>query len=393
MSPDSPHISLAHDWLVGMRGGEWVLDRLARLFGPTDLYTLVADGRPLTPSIDACRVIRSPLQRFPGAAGRWRRHYLPLYRWAVERLRVAPCDLLVSTSSAVMKSINPPRRTPHLCYCHAPARYLWSQTDEYATGSGGRLRRLGLGAVRRRFQAWDRASAVRVTRFLANSAHTAAMIRDCYGREAEVVHPPARVDFFTPDPDVRREPWLLVVAALEPYKRTHLAIDAANRAGLTLKVVGDGTQRSSLAARAGPTVEMLGRVEDAALRGLYRRARALVFPQVEDFGLVAVEAQATGCPVVAFAAGGALETVTPASGVLFREASADALLEAIAALDRAPIDARSCRRSAERFAPARFDAAIARHAAELLGQVAPSPLSTTAGSPAESVPPARTSPT
>lgn len=376
-----------------MRGGEWVLDRLARLFGPTDLYTLVHDGRPLTAAIDSCRVITSPLQRLPGAAGRWRRHYLPLYPWAVERLHVARCDLLISTSSAVMKSIAPPPGAPHLCYCHAPARYLWSQTDAYASGAGGWIRGIGLRTVGSRIRRWDRATAGRVTRFLANSAHTAQWIARAWGREAAVVHPPARLDFFTPDPTVAREPWLLVVAALEPYKRTELAIEAANRARLPLKIVGDGTQRKALAARAGPTVQMLGRVDENSLRDLYRRARALLFPQVEDFGLVAVEAQASGCPVVAFAGGGALETVSGRSGVLFHEARVEALLEAIDEMDAAAIDPAECRRSAERFAPPVFDAAIRAHVAELLGQQVPSPLSTTAGLPAESMPPARTSPT
>ena len=135
-------VALAHDWLVGLRGGEWVLDRLARLFGPTTLYTLVSDGLFLTEAIAACEVRTSPLQRFPGAAGRWRRHYLPLMPWAVERISVAPCDLLISTSSAVMKSIIPPPHTPHLCYCHSPARYIWGLTDAYATGVGGRDRAL-----------------------------------------------------------------------------------------------------------------------------------------------------------------------------------------------------------------------------------------------------------
>ena len=139
-------IALAHDWLVGMRGGERVLDRLARLFGPTDLYTLVNDGRPLSEAISACRVRTSPLQSLPGASGRWRRHYLPLMPWAVGGLRVAPCDLLISTSSAVMKSVKPPPDTPHLCYCHSPARYVWAQADAYAARpgtSGGLVRRLG----------------------------------------------------------------------------------------------------------------------------------------------------------------------------------------------------------------------------------------------------------
>ncbi len=359
-------IALAHDWLVGLRGGERVLDRLARLFGPTNLYTLVNDGRSLTEAISACRVVTSPLQRFPGAAARWRRYYLPLMPWAVGRLQVGPCDLLISTSSAVMKSIKPPPGTPHLCYCHSPARYIWGQTAAYAAGSGGRLRSLGLRAVRRPFQRWDRASSDRVTKFLANSIHTARRVSLCYGREADVVYPPVRTKWFTTDPSVAREDWLAVVAALEPYKRTELAIQAANRTGIKLKIAGHGSQFEALRGLAGPTVEMLGRVDDRTLRDVYRRARALVFCQAEDFGLTAVEAQASGCPVIAYAAGGALESVTPLTGVFFGEQTVEALIDAVAALDRMEIDPAACRRNAERFSEDNFDRAMIQKALSLL---------------------------
>ena len=353
-----PRVALAHDWLVGLRGGEFVLDRLARLFGPTELYTLVTNGRPLTEAISACRVIPSPLQRFPGAAGRLRRHYLPLMPWAVGRLKVAPCDVLISTSSAVMKSIRPPKGTPHLCYCHSPARYIWDQTQEYASGSGGLLRKLGLALIGPAFRRWDRQTADRVTLFLANSKHTAERIEKYFDREAQVVYPPVRTDWFTPDPGVEREDWLLVVSALEPYKRTDLVVQAASQASLKLKVAGDGSQRQALAAMAGPTVQMLGRVDDKTLRDLYRRAKALVFPQVEDFGIIPVEAQATGCPVIAFAGGGALETVTGQTGVFFKQHTVEALVEAIGALDQAQIHPDNCRQNAERFNEQAFDEAM-----------------------------------
>jgi glycosyltransferase involved in cell wall biosynthesis len=364
--PDRPRIALAHDWLVGLRGGERVLDRLAAAFGPTDLYVLVDDRRPLTRAISACRVVTSPLQRLPGAAGRLRRYYLPLMPWAVGRLRVAPCDLLVSTSSAVMKSIRPPPGTPHLCYCFSPARYLWDQTDDYAIGSGGGLRVAGLRAVRRPFQAWDRASAATVTRFATISEHTRERIRRCYGRDATVVPPPVDTGWFTVDRSVPREDFLLVVSALEPYKRVDLAIAAANRARAPLRVVGDGSLAESLTAAAGPTVELLGRVSEEALRDLYRRARALLFPQLEDFGLVAVEAQACGCPVIALAAGGALETVSPASGLLVPEQTVPAWCDAIGSLAERRFDPEACRASAERFAAPIFDARMKALADELL---------------------------
>ncbi len=362
-------IALAHDWLVGKRGGELVLDRLAGLFGPADLYTLVDNGVSISKAISACRVVTSPLQRFPGARGRFRRHYLPLFPWAVERLRVAPCDLVISTSSAVMKSIIPPAGTPHLCYCHAPARYLWAESDAYGSRpgtTGGRVRWLGLRAVRKRFRRWDRRTATRVTRFLANSRYIADEIRRCFDCDADVVYPPVDTEFFTLDTGVEREDWLLVVSALEPYKRTEIAIEAANRTGTRLKVAGAGTQRAVLHSVAGPTVEMLGRIEGPALRDLFRRARALIYPQVEDFGITAVEAQACGCPIVAFEAGGALDSVTDETGVFFGDPGVDGLCEGLRVLDDKTIDPVACRRNAERFAADVFDAAITRHVTELL---------------------------
>jgi glycosyltransferase involved in cell wall biosynthesis len=362
LASSSTRIVLAHDWLVGMRGGERVLDRLAALFGPTTIYALVSDGRRHTPAIDACRVVTSALQRFPAAAGRMRRWYLPLMPWAVEGLQVEPCDLLISTSSAVMKSIIPPQNVPHICYCHSPARYIWEQTDDYSRGARGGLRGAGLRAVRRRFQRWDRATAARVTRFIANSSHTAARIQRCYGRDAVVVHPPVRTEFFTIDATIPREDWYLVVAALEPYKMTHIAIEAANRRRIPLRVAGAGSQFDRLRRAAGPTVQMLGRVDDETLRGLYRRARALLFPQVEDFGIVPVEAQACGCPLIAFEGGGALDIVQSTGGVLFQQQTEAALMEAIERFERTSFCPSACRANSLRFSEAAFDAAMQRQA-------------------------------
>lgn len=367
-------VILAHDWLVGMRGGERVLERLAARYGPTDLHLLVDDGRPHAPAIDACRRHVSPLQRIPGGAGRWRRHLLPLMPWAVERLQPRPARLLISTSSAVMKSIRPAAGTVHVCYCHSPARYAWDQADDYAIGAGGRIRRLGLAAIGPRFRRWDRRTASRVDVFVANSRHTAGRIQRCWGRTAEVVHPPVRTDFFTRDVAVEREDWFLVVSALEPYKRTDLVIEAACLAGLPLRIAGGGSQATALeqqaaAARSnGHDVQMLGRVDDDALRSLYRRARGLVFPQLEDFGIVPVEAMACGCPVAAFGRGGALDTVTAQTGVHFDEQSPSAIAAAMEMLAGDGRSAADCRTWAERFSGPAFDAAMDAVVASALEQ-------------------------
>lgn len=349
-----------------MRGGEWVLDRLARKFGPTTLYTLVDARQPLTPAIRACRVQTSFIQNMPGGAGRLRRWYLPLMMRAVDSLRVRPCDLLISTSSAVMKSIQPPAGTPHLCYCHSPARYVWGQMHEYGQGSGGGLRSVGLRAIRERFRQWDRAACSRVTRFLANSEHTARKIRTFYGCEAFVVYPPVRTRFFTPDASMPREDWYLLVSALEPYKRVDLVMRAARQFGFPLKVVGTGSQQGAAARMAGGNIEYLGRVDDETLRDLYRRARALIHPQLEDFGIIACEAQACGCPVIAFAQGGALETVTNDTGLLFHDQTIAGVAEGVRAFERELFDARAVRANAERFSEDAFDRAIESHVRELL---------------------------
>ncbi len=359
-------IVLAHDWIVGFRGGEWVLDRLARLFGPTDLYVLVDDGRGLSPAIDACHTITSPLQHLPGAAGRLRRFYLPLMPLAVNQLHVESCDLLISTSSAVMKSIRPPTGVPHLCYCHSPARYVWEQSADYAVGSGALLRRWGLRILRGPFQRWDRATASRVTKFLANSQHTAQRIKRCYDCDATVVYPPVRTEFFRLDENIPREEWFLVVTALEPYKRTDLVIEAAKQLGVPLKIVGRGSQAMHLAQQCNESIELLGRVDDEALKDLYQRARALIFPQVEDFGIIAVEAQATGCPVIAYAAGGAMESIQPDTGIFFQNQTVSDIIQAMKHLDQVSIDSRDCRQNAMRFSEDVFDQAILREVSNLL---------------------------
>jgi len=361
-----------------MRGGEQVLDRLARAFGPTDLYTMVHD-RSLehSPAIEACRIHTSILQRWPGGARRFRRWYLPFYPRAIESLRIPDerYDLLISTSSALIKSIRPPRgpdgrAVPHLCYCHTPPRYLWDQVGDYAGRDlKGRLRSTGLSASRMRLRVYDRQTAARVTRFIANSRHTARRIEKAYGREAVVIHPPVDVDFYTPDESGRtREDFYLVVSALEPYKRVDLAVEAAERAGRRLVIAGGGSNEAVLRqrARTSMNIEFLGPQPPNVLRDLYRRARALLFPGREDFGIVPIEAMACGCPVIAYAYGGAEDWMRDRCGVTFTLQNAEALGEVIRAFEADPaIDPHRCRANAARFHPDRFDAEFS----EVLDQV------------------------
>ncbi|MEO0482851.1 MAG: glycosyltransferase [Planctomycetota bacterium] len=384
-------IAYAHDWLVGFRGGEAVLERLTAL--PTrrpdlhlqaaPLYTMFHTPGALSsqaPATDALHARVSWLNRFPtqSVARRGRRWLLPMYPFAVGGLSRAlahdharePIDLLLSTSSAAIKGLRPPAGVPHLCYCHSPARYLWDRTDQYGGDSiKAKARSAGLGLFGPRLRSWDRRTATHVTRFVANSKHTAALIQRAYDRDATVIHPPARTAYFTPAPHPKREDFWLVVAALEPYKRTDLAIDAALHAGARLIIAGEGGQRAELEARAADApagqITFTGRVSDERLRELYRTARLLVFPQVEDFGIVAVEAQAAGCPVVARAEGGALDTVVDGvTGALFTGSAPEALAEAA---DRAPEHAdTACARHAQAFGETAFDNAMAAQIEDLL---------------------------
>ena len=363
-------IALAHDWLVGRRGGEAVLDRIAALVlarhEPAGLYVMFDDGRPVGDAVEEVRrrfsVTASSLDGLPAAA-RLRRWMLPLYPAAVGELsgRLAraherrPIDLLISTSSAAIKGLRAPAGVPHLCYCHSPARYVWS-----VAGYEGGVRGVALRGAAPFLRSWDRRTSRNVTRFVANSGAVRERIREHYGRDAGVVFPPVRTDYFTPGDSPRDGSWLLV-GALEPYKRVDLAIRAAADAGAVLRIVGSGSEAVRLRALAGPGVVFEGRLDDAALRERYRTASLLLMPQVEDFGIVAAEAQACGLPVVARRAGGALDLVVPGvTGALFDEPTAQAVVDACRRCPPAESAGAACRGNAVRFSGAVFDAAIVR---------------------------------
>lgn len=376
LSP-ATRVALAHDWLCTWRGGEMVLARIASILEretlPGNLYTMFDAGKTTGSPIDRWNRIPSPLNGLPGAI-RLRRWLMPLYPRAVRSLGKRleadhahePIDLLISTSSAAIKGMQPPRRSdgsqvPHLCYCHSPARYVWSPEVRGEYAGGGGLSAAALRAYGPLFRRWDRQTASNVTRFIANSSHTARLIERAYGRESTIIFPPVRTSFFTPDPfTVRSKSWL-VVAALEPYKRVDLAIRAAGLAKRRLIVAGEGSMRARLEGiargHAPGLVVFEGRVSDERLRELYRTAELLLFPQIEDFGIIACEAMACGMPVVARRAGGALDIVRDGvTGALFDEPTPEALVEATERVPRArQATSDSCEKYAARFAEDRFD--------------------------------------
>lgn len=350
-------VVLVHDYLVqGLRGAERVLLEMHQLWPDAPVYTLLFDpqrmGKPWT-DLD---VRTSFLQRLPAALKLYRKLYL-LMPAAVEGLRLAPCDVVVSASSAWVKNVRPPSGALHVCYCYSPARFLWHQRREYLSGLGlSRLGRSFVGATLGPISWWDKWGSRRVNAFVAISEAVRARIRRYYGRDAVVVYPPVDVERFAQASSGSGSgDYFLVVAALNPHKRVDLAVKACTRLGMPLKVVGDGPLREQLRAVAGPTVEFVGQVSDEELRELYAGCRAFLMPQEEDFGLAAVEAQAAGKPVVACRAGGALETVVEGeTGLFFDSQSAEELERAIARLDRMAFSAEACRRNAARFSRERF---------------------------------------
>lgn len=371
---DRPRIVLAHDWLVGLRGGERVLHHIARVaqsVGHVEaILTMFDDGGPLTDELDGLPRQVSTLGRLPGSL-KARRWMLPLYPAAVgqltDRLRGMhhrrPIDLLVSTSSAAIKGLSPPAGVPHVCYCHSPARYLWSQADQY-----GPLQRLGLRAFGKPLRAWDRSTAAHASTFIANSTHVADLIKHAYDRDATVIHPPARTEFFTPGNEPRGDHWL-AVGAIEPYKRFDTAIEAARLAGAQLRIVGDGSVRAELERGAPSNVTFTGRLTDEQLRHEMRTAAVLLFPQIEDFGITAVEAQACGLPVAARNEGGALDIVQDGATGALCDGSPKTLAEA--ANRAANCESSACVANAERFGEDQFEAAIDAVLREHLERQAP----------------------
>ncbi|MCA9502053.1 MAG: glycosyltransferase [Spirochaetaceae bacterium] len=370
-------VALVHDWLTGYRGGERVLHHLARRFPHADLHTLIHEPGRVPAAIEARRIVTSPLDALPGRAAYYRK-LLPLFPWAIRRFDFAGYDLVLSTSHAVAKSVDVPGDVPHLSYCFTPMRYVWDLQGDYLGRGPRRLAARPLVRALRRFDVATSGPGS-VDRFLAISSEVALRIERHYGREARVVPPPVDVSWIEPATGPGDDYYLLV-SSFVPYKRDALVIEAFRRSGRRLVVVGDGPGRARLMREGLPNVEFTGRVDDRTLARLYRDCRALLYPQREDFGLIAVEAQAAGRPVIAYGRGGVLDTVRPVNavasaglpapdhkgdapeptGFFFFEQSPEGVARAVEAFERIEHEfaPAALRRWAERFSPARFDAAL-----------------------------------
>ena len=344
-------IALVHDWLTGMRGGEKVLEVLCELYPRAPLFTLLHNRGSVSPVIENREIRTSFIDRFPLKSRKYR-NFLPLFPSAMESFDFSGFDLILSTSHAVAKGARPAPGALHICYCHTPMRYVWELYDQYfGPGRAGLATRAAMTLVAPRLRRWDVSSSQRVTDFVANSRNVADRIQLYYKRTSTVIYPPVNVGQFSiSDGD---DGYYLIVSALVPYKRVDLAVETFRKSGEKLLIVGTGPEMARLKSLATPNIEFLGWQSDAALTKLYGRCRALIFPGIEDFGIVPLEAMASGKPVVAFGQGGALETVVDdpehGTGVFFYEQTPAALETALMTLRSRMMNPAEIRRHAERF--------------------------------------------
>lgn len=328
-------IAIVHHWFVSWGGGEKVAETLAALFPSADIFTLLAEPETLSPLLREHRVYESRLAKFPGARSH-HRNLLPLYPWAVRGFDLNDYDLVLSSDSGPMKGVAVGSNTTHICYCHSPMRYLWDQYDAYRQEMRG-IARMCFSQIAPRVRQWDFEAAQKVTHFLANSRFVAQRIRTCYGRESQVIYPGIESSRGRISPSVGDA--YLYVGRLVSYKRVDLLVEACNRLHRKLRIVGLGPEEKRLRSIAGDTIEFLGWKSTEELWREYAECRALLFAAEEDCGMVPLEAQACGRPVIAYGKGGSLETVdalngpngvskTP-TGIFFYEQSAEAVVSAI----------------------------------------------------------------
>jgi glycosyltransferase involved in cell wall biosynthesis len=345
------NVLLCHDWLTGMRGGERVLEILCNGFPDATLFTLFHNKSAISDIINSHEIRTSHLQSLPGIM-KYYRNLLPLFPGAIERMNTPDADLLISTNHCVAKGLKQQPGTKHICYCFTPMRYAWTFYNEYfgANPLKSLLAKPILPAMRK----WDRGSADRVDSFVAISKHVQKRIKKFYDRDSDIVYPPVNTEYWTPGDNADGE-FDLVVSAMVPYKRVDLAVQAYTKLGYPLKIVGIGGELQKLKAMAGNNVEFLEWQSDENILKLYRSCRMLIFPGEEDFGIVPLEAQSCGRPVVAYEKGGALETIDDnVSGVFFKEQTVNSLLEAVERSSGAKWDQSAIRNKAENFSTQNF---------------------------------------
>jgi glycosyltransferase involved in cell wall biosynthesis len=344
-------IAIVHEWLTSMRGGEKCVEALCELFPQAELFTLLHVKGSVSSTIERMPIHTSFIQNLPFAEQRYR-HYLPLFPTAIERFDLTGFDLVISSNHCVAKGVRVPLTALHICYCHTPMRYIWGLYDEYfGKDRASLLTRAGMMLFVGYLRRWDVRTAQNPHHFIANSEHVRQRIKNIYHRTADVIHPPINTSLFQLSQNDDGN--FLIVSAFVPYKRVDLAIEAFNRLGERLVVVGDGPDAQRLRSIAQSNIEFVGWQPDEKLKEYYGRCRALIFPGEEDFGMVPVEAMASGKPVIAFAKGGALETVVRTStlrtGVLFDEQTVDSLAAAVKRFRKEEVTPETLRSFAVKF--------------------------------------------
>ncbi|MDG9857161.1 glycosyltransferase [Pseudomonas nitroreducens] len=325
--------AIIHYWWLSNRGGEAVCSAIAELYPDADIFIHVCDDqvmRQALPRTFRGKIIKTFISRLPKAQKHYQK-YLPLMPLALEQLDLTDYDLIISSESGPAKGVITRPDAVHICYCHSPMRYVWDMYHDYLSGAG-RLVRILFPLIAHWLRVWDRLSADRVDHFIANSSFVASRIKKFYRRESDVIYPPVNVADFNPAQE--RGNFYLCLGQLVSYKRADLAVEAFNKLGLPLIVVGEGELFEQLKRTAGTNITLMGRQPFSVIQDLLQRCRGLIFPGLEDFGIVPVEAMAAGAPVIAYGKGGAMDTVAHGkTGILFHEQSVGALMEAVGRLE------------------------------------------------------------
>jgi len=347
-------VALVHDYLNQMGGAERVVLALHEMFPDAPLYTSIYDPQRVDIAFKSIDIRTSFMQRFP-LVKKHHQPFLPFYPFAMEQLDLRGYDLVLSSSSAFAKGIITRPETMHICYCHTPMRWCWNY-DEYVEREHlGRIPRKLLPFFISGLRVWDQTSSMRVDHFIANSPVVADRIRKYYRRDAVVIPPPVEVSHFTFNPTTRPEEYFLIVSRFTPYKRIDLAIKACNQLQLPLVIIGSGRDENRLKLLAGPTIRFMGRLSDQEVLYYYAHCRALILPGEEDFGITPLEAQASGRPVIAYAAGGALTSVIDnVTGTFFHKQTVESLVEVLASFDEQRYDPQTIHHHALEFDQPRF---------------------------------------
>ncbi|MFA5779117.1 MAG: glycosyltransferase [Elusimicrobiota bacterium] len=360
-------VAIIHDWLTGMRGGEKCLEVFCELFPSATVFTLVYIKGTVSETIERMDIKTSFIQHFPDIEKKYR-YYLPLMPKAIEQFDLTGYDLILSSSHCVAKGVKVPENSLHICYCYTPMRYIWDMYEQYFGDSRFYIK-FAMKMIKPYLRKWDVENSENVNYFIAISECVKERIKRHYNREADVIYPPVDTDFFIP---FTRYPlpstdYYLIVSAFAPYKKVDLAVETFNKLKLPLKIIGSGQDEKKLKRIAGKNIEFLGWRNNDELRKYYQNCRAVIFPGEEDFGIVPVEAQACGKPVIAYKKGGVLETMIDGkTGIFFNEQTAESLSASVLKFENMKFNSREVREPAERFGRKKFSELIKNYIDEKL---------------------------